>query len=850
MHPSKDPASLSLLNHTLFDVTPSLFFLLTRYHCGTLFDIADSFRSRRSAVDVNINHRSGVFSTASFCLCKPVQPHFTPDNQSENKAIPSSGRTDYTGRQQPNSGPTYIRSKDWSPLIASTAWADQSGSIESALLAQQPSVDSTFLVDQGEALDGISIWGEEFTENRYENPAVGPSRPVHLFHVFTPSSSSSSSSSSAYRFPFRRQSHNTSSFVNSNLIPTPISSTSSSSTSSVNNQLNSSAHDQQAMSAPFVATGPFEETTFNRYQQMFNEKQASERRFNIASSSSAVPSTGAPKDYVTTGPSVDLSIAPSVFSPSSSTPAVHSERRASFHHYPQQQQQQQQQQQNHQRRLSITDVKLWPHQASSALFSHHFPTGPSETSGSDVSRFPYGHNPPASGFSSTLSSSPSTSSLPSSLGLTPKTSSTLSTVQEGCLPVQDISGSWTTESSLVPSSDLNTDSNNHLKSIQSAQSGYWMNNPSLMYAPLPSGSPAHQQTPLGVTHSSSSSSSSSSIPAQSFLGPSSSSSSSPYSANTAPFRSSNDYASHPIGLQITQEQSRLLLLGQQRLQAQQKCFTPEAPESSSSSASASSLTAVGSPFASDHRRSSETHGLPLMTTAALAAATIEPRSFQVGSYPPTTSVGLTNLSMMNASLPTDLPNELSRSSSFEQTGEDSHQAFNWTATSSSGSSSMTYNEKDPTWAVVRATKVELHEIGSGSEKGLTAKRKETNHSTKGGSTSIDRKCSKKKTISRSSATSVAESGNDLKEPEASEQVDGRPDRSLAQGTKKVSLACHFCRGRKLRCDATRPTCAHCVKRGLSCTYDSVIRRRGPGKRKNEEKILGEGLDFEGGETDE
>lgn len=51
--------------------------------------------------------------------------------------------------------------------------------------------------------------------------------------------------------------------------------------------------------------------------------------------------------------------------------------------------------------------------------------------------------------------------------------------------------------------------------------------------------------------------------------------------------------------------------------------------------------------------------------------------------------------------------------------------------------------------------------------------------------------------------------------------------------KKLVLACHFCRGRKLKCDGGRPTCGHCAKRSLTCTYDEQVRRRGPGKRTKE-----------------
>jgi hypothetical protein len=87
---------------------------------------------------------------------------------------------------------------------------------------------------------------------------------------------------------------------------------------------------------------------------------------------------------------------------------------------------------------------------------------------------------------------------------------------------------------------------------------------------------------------------------------------------------------------------------------------------------------------------------------------------------------------------------------------------------------------------------------------------------------------------------------------------GRPSSDKGDGPKKAVLACHFCRGRKLkwvltgapspckvhrltrlpcpiRCDGERPTCSHCQRRNLACSYDAVIRRRGPGKKKKGDK---------------
>ncbi|KAG8850754.1 hypothetical protein FRB96_009621 [Tulasnella sp. 330] len=48
--------------------------------------------------------------------------------------------------------------------------------------------------------------------------------------------------------------------------------------------------------------------------------------------------------------------------------------------------------------------------------------------------------------------------------------------------------------------------------------------------------------------------------------------------------------------------------------------------------------------------------------------------------------------------------------------------------------------------------------------------------------------------------------------------------------KKVEMACHFCRARKLKCDGEHPTCNHCSKRQQTCKYDGSVRRRGPGQK--------------------
>ncbi|KAF7298963.1 GTP binding protein [Mycena indigotica] len=57
--------------------------------------------------------------------------------------------------------------------------------------------------------------------------------------------------------------------------------------------------------------------------------------------------------------------------------------------------------------------------------------------------------------------------------------------------------------------------------------------------------------------------------------------------------------------------------------------------------------------------------------------------------------------------------------------------------------------------------------------------------------------------------------------------------SQATGTvkprsKKITVACNFCRSRKLKCDGGRPSCAQCLKRNNPCDYMPQNKRRGGG----------------------
>ncbi|KAG8907705.1 hypothetical protein FRB99_002501 [Tulasnella sp. 403] len=62
---------------------------------------------------------------------------------------------------------------------------------------------------------------------------------------------------------------------------------------------------------------------------------------------------------------------------------------------------------------------------------------------------------------------------------------------------------------------------------------------------------------------------------------------------------------------------------------------------------------------------------------------------------------------------------------------------------------------------------------------------------------------------------------------------GSPVRMPPKKAKKVEMACHFCRGRKLKCNGEQPQCSHCAKRRQPCTWDEMIRRRGPGVKNKE-----------------
>ncbi|KAJ7761510.1 hypothetical protein DFH07DRAFT_815243 [Mycena maculata] len=47
--------------------------------------------------------------------------------------------------------------------------------------------------------------------------------------------------------------------------------------------------------------------------------------------------------------------------------------------------------------------------------------------------------------------------------------------------------------------------------------------------------------------------------------------------------------------------------------------------------------------------------------------------------------------------------------------------------------------------------------------------------------------------------------------------------------KKITVACDFCRHRKLKCDGHKPICGNCSARDRDCRFEEHPKRRGPGK---------------------
>ncbi|KAG1829350.1 hypothetical protein EV424DRAFT_448642 [Suillus variegatus] len=47
------------------------------------------------------------------------------------------------------------------------------------------------------------------------------------------------------------------------------------------------------------------------------------------------------------------------------------------------------------------------------------------------------------------------------------------------------------------------------------------------------------------------------------------------------------------------------------------------------------------------------------------------------------------------------------------------------------------------------------------------------------------------------------------------------DMAVPRVPRRTAMACQFCRGRKLKCDGSRPSCGNCNRRGYPCVYTPV-----------------------------
>ena len=60
-----------------------------------------------------------------------------------------------------------------------------------------------------------------------------------------------------------------------------------------------------------------------------------------------------------------------------------------------------------------------------------------------------------------------------------------------------------------------------------------------------------------------------------------------------------------------------------------------------------------------------------------------------------------------------------------------------------------------------------------------------------------------------------------------ETMQSPTESSGAVRRKRNSMACNTCNKRKARCDGQKPGCSACVRFGVVCSYDRVVKKRGP-----------------------
>ncbi|KAG6820719.1 hypothetical protein H0H93_012772 [Arthromyces matolae] len=75
-------------------------------------------------------------------------------------------------------------------------------------------------------------------------------------------------------------------------------------------------------------------------------------------------------------------------------------------------------------------------------------------------------------------------------------------------------------------------------------------------------------------------------------------------------------------------------------------------------------------------------------------------------------------------------------------------------------------------------------------------------------------------------------------------------RSSKQRTKKITVACNFCRSRKLKCDGGRPACSQCVKRSHPCDYMPQNKRRGTLRQRKDDESESESADDRSADADD
>ncbi|VDC04445.1 unnamed protein product [Peniophora sp. CBMAI 1063] len=64
-----------------------------------------------------------------------------------------------------------------------------------------------------------------------------------------------------------------------------------------------------------------------------------------------------------------------------------------------------------------------------------------------------------------------------------------------------------------------------------------------------------------------------------------------------------------------------------------------------------------------------------------------------------------------------------------------------------------------------------------------------------------------------------------------QQPPSQPSAPATSRAKKITIACNFCRSRKLKCDGARPACHQCQKRAHACDYQAPARGGAGARRK-------------------